>query len=132
MMELKDQEVKIGGDDLIYVLSSPVNEKGERMNVKVRGGFADLFSHYDPILNEFLVDQAHLEPEMAGEYLINVIASFEEDSTGEREKFKASFILTLSPPETALLPFEEELEPMEPELINQEEEDFIYIEEWDG
>ena len=67
MSDLEDQEVTIGGEDLVYSLGKPVNVYNQTMVVEIKAGFADIFTGLDTFFNRFFVDQKNItSPDLAG------------------------------------------------------------------
>ena len=76
MEKLTDQEVTIGGANLLYNMGEAVNIYNKPMNVSISGGAADLFIRLDTYSNIFMVLQNKLVPEFAGTYQIKVTATY--------------------------------------------------------
>lgn len=107
---LTDQEVTLGGANLEYVMGEPINVFNQTMDVEIRGGLADVFIQYDKFFNRFIVDQDDLYPELIGQYLIEVIGSY-QGINGKTVKLKKELILTVNPPAEKV---EEPEEPVDP------------------
>ena len=78
-------------------MEQPVDVYGKPMAFEVEGAFANIFSHYDPVFNSFIVEQYYLEPEMAGQYIVTVTASCDGGLSGQ-ERYGTYFTLTVHPP----------------------------------
>ena len=65
------------------------------MDVKINGGFADLFIDFNSTTNTFVVRQDKLSADFIGSYQIKVTATYK----GPKNIFKmsASFILRIEP-----------------------------------
>ena len=77
MEKLTDQELTIGGANLLYNMGEPLNVYKKPMNVSISGGAADLFIRLDTYSNIFMVLQNKLVPEFAGIYQIKVTATYQ-------------------------------------------------------
>ena len=110
-------------------MGDPLSETGQRMDVTLSGGFAELFVQLDKTFNIARIKQSSLYEDLVGTYKIDVVGTYQGMYATITEK--SYFLLTI-------LPAKEEPEPeviiIAPVVVEQPEEktDAIIIEEWDG
>ena len=110
-------------------MGDPLSETGQRMDVTLSGGFAELFVQLDKTFNIARIKQSSLYEDLVGTYKIDVVGTYQGIYATITEK--SYFLLTI-------LPAKKEPEPeviiIAPVVVEQPEEkiDAIIIEEWDG
>lgn len=68
----------VGGSDLSYPMGKAINAYDQPMDVRVKGGFADMFLRYNPDFNTISVLQVELGPDYVGTYKIDVIGTYDK------------------------------------------------------
>ena len=76
-------------------MGDPTSETGQRMDVTLSGGFAELFVQLDKTFNIARIKQSSLYDDLVGTYKIDVVGTYQGTYATITEK--AYFLLTILP-----------------------------------